>query len=829
MREEQKIKLKKIILDIEKDSSLPKMKEKELIHFLGIPKEEKKDFTALLEEMVEEGLLSFSAKEGRHSSLAAKPEEKGHSKASMQKERRFSSEVVEKRDTARFASETCYESKNPVHGLSKKKDRSLKGVYSKAKKGFGFVSLSEKELDDIYIPKGSEGNAMDGDTVQILITKEKQGDSSAEGKIVKVMKRAVTEVLGLVTERREGLFLFPDNQKLPSPFYIQPGKAGGALPGDKVMAKILSYGGVQKEERRGNRGRSPIPRGKRSPLLSYPVCGVTEVLGASTEPGVDVLSVIRAFSLPEDFPEEVKAEAATIPMEVPESILNSKARRDFRTLTTITIDGEDAKDLDDAISLEYFPEKKLYRLYVHIADVTEYVKEGSSLDLEALERGTSVYLTDRVIPMLPRELSNGICSLHEGVDRLTLSCIMDYNERGEQLSHEICPGIICSDKRMSYTGVTAVLEEGNEATSTSIDRKKRTSETSIDTENETFETSIDKRNEETATDYSSYLPFKDLLLHMQELSRLLRHKRVERGGLDFDFPESKVIFNEKGQIAEIRSVIREESHKIIEDFMLAANETVAEEYYWRDIPFLYRVLERPDFDKWQELSRILSNFSILLRAKDPDSIRPKALQGILETIKEKEEEMMLSNLILRSLKQAKYSVECGEHFGLASKYYTHFTSPIRRYPDLQIHRIIKENLFSQESEKRFAHYSRILPDVAMQSSLRERRADEAERDCMKLKKCQYMKNFLGESFPGTISGLTEYGIYVTLENGIEGMIPLRMLNDDYFIFIEKEMITRGERSGKTFRIGDSMSVIVYAVDTLSRTIDFVPAKELPEE
>ena len=782
MREEQKIKLKKIILDIEKDSSLPKMKEKELIHFLGIPKEEKKDFTALLEEMVEEGLLSFSAKEGRQSSLTAKPEEKGHSKASMQKE------------------------------------RTLKGIYSKAKKGFGFVSLSEKELDDIYIPKGSEGNAMDGDTVQILITKEKQVDSSAEGKIVKVMKRAVTEVLGLVKERREGLFLFPDNPKFPSPFYIQPGKAGGALPGDKVMAKILSYGGMQKEEKRGSRGRSPIPRGKRSPLLSYPVCGVTEVLGASTEPGVDVLSVIRAFSLPEDFPEEVKAEAAAIPMEVPESILSSKARRDFRALTTITIDGEDAKDLDDAISLEYFPEKKLYRLYVHIADVTEYVKEGSSLDLEALERGTSVYLTDRVIPMLPRELSNGICSLHEGVDRLTLSCIMDYNERGEQLSHEICPGIICSDKRMSYTGVTAVLEK--ESGTASLGAENSASVASLD---------MGKRNEETAEDYSSYLPFKDLLLHMRDLSRLLRHKRVERGGLDFDFPESKIIFNEKGQIAEIRSVIREESHKIIEDFMLAANETVAEEYYWRDIPFLYRVHERPDFDKWQELSRILSNFSILLRAKDPDSIRPKALQGILETIKGKEEEMMLSNLILRSLKQAKYSVECGEHFGLASKYYTHFTSPIRRYPDLQIHRIIKENLFSQENAKRYAHYGRILPDVAMQSSLRERRADEAERDCMKLKKCQYMKNFLGESFPGTISGLTEYGIYVTLENGIEGMIPLRMLNDDYFVFIEKELITRGERSGKTFRIGDSMSVLVYAVDTLSRTIDFVPAPELPEE
>ena len=811
MREEQKEKLKKIIVDIEKDPSLPKMKEKELIHFLGIPKEEKKDFTALLEEMAEEGLLSFSGKEGQKTGHTVKHKENRQKKHCEQ-------------DTEKFFSseEPHHERKLALHGGLKKrsvdKERTLKGVYSKAKKGFGFVSLSEKKLDDIYIPKGLEGNAMDGDTVQILITKEKQDDSSAEGKIVKVMKRAVTEVLGLVKERREGLFLFPDNQKLPSPFYIQPGKAGGALPGDKVMAKILSYGGVQKEERRGSRGRSPIPRGKRSPLLSYPVCGVTEVLGASTEPGVDVLSVIRAFSLPEDFPEEVKAEAAAIPMEVPESILNSKARRDFRALTTITIDGEDAKDLDDAISLEYFPEKKLYRLYVHIADVTEYVKEGSSLDLEALERGTSVYLTDRVIPMLPRELSNGICSLHEGVDRLTLSCIMDYNEKGEQLSHEICPGIICSNKRMSYTGVTAVLEK--ESGTASLGAENSASVASLD---------MGKRNEETAEDYSSYLPFKDLLLHMRELSRLLRHKRVERGGLDFDFPESKIIFNEKGQIAEIRSVIREESHKIIEDFMLAANETVAEEYYWRDIPFLYRVHEKPDFDKWQELSRILSNFSILLRAKDPDSIRPKALQGILETIKGKEEEMMLSNLILRSLKQAKYSVECGEHFGLASKYYTHFTSPIRRYPDLQIHRIIKENLFSQENEKRFAHYSRILPDVAMQSSLRERRADEAERDCMKLKKCQYMKNFLGESFPGTISGLTEYGIYVTLENGIEGMIPLRMLNDDYFVFIEKELITRGERSGKTFRIGDSISVLVYAVDTLSRTIDFVPAPELPEE
>lgn len=748
MREEQKEKLKKIILDIEKDPALPKMKEKELMHFLGIPVEEKKAFASLLSEMEEEGVLegvlSPSEKEG-----------------------------------------------------GTKKPHTLKGVYSRAKKGFGFVSLSEKELEDIFIPSGAEAGAMDGDTVQIQIVKKKEGDEKAEGRVVKVMQHAVKEVLGLVKARKEGLFLFPDNVKLPSPFYIHPGKTKGAVPGDKVVAKILSYGGEKKEKVR--RGRTSIPRHTHTPLLSYPLCAVTEILGAVTDPGVDILSVIRAFSLPEAFPDEVKAEAERIPKTVAEEAVQSESRRDLRSLPTITIDGEDAKDLDDAISLEYFPEKKQYRLYVHIADVTNYVKEGSPLDLEALDRGTSVYLTDRVIPMLPRELSNGICSLHEGVDRLTLSCIMDYDEEGAQLSHEITPSVISSNKRMSYDGVTALLKE------------------------------VDMDADEAFPLDPSYLPFQEMLLKMRTLSRLLRKKRIERGGLDFDFPESEVLFHPDGKIREIRNVIREESHKIIEDFMLAANETVAEEYYWRDIPFLYRIHEKPDFDKWTELSHILSNFSIVLRAKDPDSIRPKALQKALEEIKGKDEEAMLSTLILRSLKQAKYSTDCAEHFGLASKYYTHFTSPIRRYPDLQIHRIIKENLSTCESEKRRAHYARILPDVAVQSSLRERRADEAERDCLKLKKCQYMKDFIGECFSGKISGLTEYGIYLALENGIEGMIPLRMMNGDYFVFSEKEMLTRGERSGKCYRIGDSMRIRVYSVDTLSRTIDFIPAEAAEEE
>ena len=499
--------------------------------------------------------------------------------------------------------------------------------------------------------------------------------------------------------------------------------------------------------------------------------------------------MIRSFSLPEEFSEDVLLEANQLPNAVSPEKAEEPGRKDFRKLTTITIDGEDAKDLDDAISLEYFPEKEEYRLYVHIADVSDYVKEGSALDLEALERGTSVYLTDRVIPMLPKALSNGICSLHEGVDRLCLSCIMDFDREGRPLSHEITPSIICSDKRMSYHKVTALLED---------------------------------KEWEDPEEKLSYLPFHELLTKMRELARLLRKSRMARGALDFDFPESKVYFDENGNISKICAEEREESHKIIEEFMLIANETVAEEYYWRDIPFLYRIHEKPDWEKWQNLSHVLSSFSYSLKAKDPDNLRPKALQELLSKLKGKPEEAMLSSMILRSLKQAKYSTEPEGHFGLASKYYSHFTSPIRRYPDLQIHRIIKENIAYQENEKRRRHYERILPEVALQSSLRERRAEEAERDCMKLKKCQYMKNFLGEVFPGRISGLTQYGIYVTLENSIEGMIPLRFMTEDYYIFNEEEISLRGEASGKTFHMGDPMWISVYAVDTLSRSIDFLP-------
>ena len=732
MREDQREKLKKIILDLIKDPSYHPMKEKELCFFLGVPKEEKAAFQELLMEMQEEGVIGISL-QGKY---------------------------------------------------SRAESFSQKGTFHASRRGFGFVSLSEKE-EEVYIPKGESGNAMDGDLVRVILTRRAENGSKAEGKISKVLERANKEVLGLVKEKREGLYLSPDNPKLPDCILISPGRDKGAVPGDKVIVEILSYGATK--ENKVPKGR--IPRKRISPLLSCPIGEVKEILGHKDDPGMDVLSVIRSFSLPEEFPEDVLLEANQLPNTVSPEKAEEPGRKDFRKLTTITIDGEDAKDLDDAISLEYFPEKKEYRLYVHIADVSDYVKEGSALDLEALERGTSVYLTDRVIPMLPKALSNGICSLHEGVDRLCLSCIMDFDREGRTLSHEITPSVICSDKRMSYHKVTALLED---------------------------------KEWEDPEEKLSYLPFHELLTKMRELARLLRKTRMARGALDFDFPESKVYFDENGNISKICAEEREESHKIIEEFMLIANETVAEEYYWRDIPFLYRIHEKPDWEKWQNLSHVLSSFSYSLKAKDPDNLRPKALQELLSKMKGKPEEAMLSSMILRSLKQAKYSTEPEGHFGLASKYYSHFTSPIRRYPDLQIHRIIKENIAYQENEKRRRHYERILPDVASQSSLRERRAEEAERDCMKLKKCQYMKNFLGEVFPGRISGLTQYGIYVTLENSIEGMIPLRFMTEDYYIFNEEEISLRGEASGKTFHMGDPMWISVYAVDTLSRSIDFLP-------
>lgn len=452
---------------------------------------------------------------------------------------------------------------------------------------------------------------------------------------------------------------------------------------------------------------------------------------------------------------------------------------------TVTIDGEDAKDLDDAITISR--ESYGYRLGVHIADVSHYVTEGSPLDEEALNRGTSVYLVDRVIPMLPHKLSNGICSLNEGTDRLALSCIMEIDPQGRVLGHEIAETVIRVDRRMTYTAVNAIVTD---------------------------------RDEKTMEEYADFVEMFDL---MKELADILREKRRQRGSIDFDFPESKIILDEKGRPVDIKPYERNAATKIIEDFMLMANETIAEDYFWQDIPFVYRTHDNPDPEKMKRLGVFINNFGYTIRTHDGE-VHPKELQKLLKKIEGTEEEALISRLTLRSMKQAKYMPVCSGHFGLAAKYYTHFTSPIRRYPDLQIHRIIKENLRGGLSEKRIAHYDKILTGVTIQCSATERRAEEAERETIKLKKCEYMSRRIGEIFDGVISGVTNWGFYVELPNTVEGLVHVNELHGDYYVFNEERMELRGEMSGKTYKLGQKIQVMVTGTDRLTKTIDFITAK-----
>lgn len=439
------------------------------------------------------------------------------------------------------------------------------------------------------------------------------------------------------------------------------------------------------------------------------------------------------------------------------------SRLDLRSLQTVTIDGEDAKDLDDAITLGMTPEGN-YILGVHIADVSHYVREGSALDKEALKRGTSVYLVDRVIPMLPHKLSNGICSLNAGTDRLALSCIMEVDHQGNVMDHRICETVICVDRRMSYTAVNGILTE---------------------------------KKEELIEEYKELLP---LFGRMEKLSSVLRERRKRRGAIDFDFPESKILLDENGHPLEIRPYERNTATRIIEDFMLLANETVAEDYYWQSVPFLYRTHDTPDPEKMKQLGVFINNFGYFIRMQQGE-IHPKELQKLLDRIEGTPEEPLLARLTLRSMKQAKYTTECSGHFGLAARYYTHFTSPIRRYPDLQIHRIIKEALCGGLKEKRQAHYQLLLSQVAVQASVLERRADEAERETDKLKKCEYMARYVGETFEGVISGVANWGFYVELPNTVEGLVHISELRDDYYIFDETKYELTGEMTKKNLQAG----------------------------
>lgn len=655
------------------------------------------------------------------------------------------------------------------HKVKKKNIKSLEkmgvikeGVFIGNPRGFGFVETGEDE-EDIFIPADSVNTALHQDKVQVLLKKEQKSGKRREGVILKILERGTAEVVGTFQREGDYGFVVCDNQKLSRDIYISARNSHGVRDGEKVVAQIIDYG----TERRK-------PEGK-----------ITEVLGNIHAPGTDILAIVKSLNIPSEFPVRVMNQA----MRVPDHVLDADwdGREDLTGLMTVTIDGEDAKDLDDAVSLT--KEGNIYHLGVHIADVSNYVQGGSALDKEALKRGTSVYLADRVIPMLPERLSNGICSLNQGVDRLALSCLMDIDGQGNIVAHKITESVIRVDRRMSYEQVRSILEDGET---------------------------------ETSREYREFVP---MFFLMRELSQLLRSRRHHRGSIDFEFPESKIILNGAGRAIDVRPYEANCATEIIEDFMLMANETVAREYCKGEYPFVYRTHENPDPEKVEELLTLLHHQGIQVR-KSREEITPKEIQEILESIQGLPNETMISRLTLRTMKQAKYTTECSGHFGLAARYYCHFTSPIRRYPDLQIHRIIRDNLRGRlQREGKTEHYREILEEVARQSSVCERRAQEAERESDKLKKAEYMSYHLGEEFDGIISGVTGYGLYVELSNTVEGLVHVTSLRDDYYEFDQEAYELRGQLTKKNYHLGQKVRVRVADADAMKRTVDFTLAEE----
>lgn len=632
------------------------------------------------------------------------------------------------------------------------------GTFISNSRGFGFVEVEGQE-EDLFIPEEYTGGAFHLDTVQVELLKDQRGKRK-EARVTAILMHGIEQVVGTYDKGKSFGFVIPDNEKLNTDIFIPVERSKGAVTGHKVVAQITDYGDAKHK-----------PEGK-----------IIEILGHVNDPGVDILSIVKGFDLPTEFPERVLNQAERVAKEVSEA--DRDGRKDLRELMTVTIDGEDAKDLDDAISLSY--EDGKYYLGVHIADVSNYVQENSALDQEALERGTSVYLVDRVIPMLPHVLSNGMCSLNMGEDRLALSCLMTVDQKGNVIDHEIVESVIHVDERMNYTDVNKILEEHDPA--------------------------LCKR-------YEAQVP----MFHcMKELADILREKRKSRGSIDFDFPESKIELDKEGNPISIKPYERRIANKIIEDFMLLANETVAQHFYWMEIPFVYRTHETPDPEKIMKLGTFIRNFGYNIKVKTGDNeIHPKEIQKLLGKIEGTPEEALLSRLTLRSMKRASYQTECMGHFGLACPYYCHFTSPIRRYPDLQIHRIIKEQLQGRMDGKRILHYEEILPEVAKHSSQMERRADEAERETEKLKKAQYMVSRIGEKFEGVISGVTAWGIYVELPNTVEGMVHVSRMAGDYYYYDEQAYEMIGRDTGRTFRLGQKVDVIVDDVDLQMKSVDFV--------
>lgn len=637
------------------------------------------------------------------------------------------------------------------------------GTFIGHARGFGFVT-PDAGGEDIFIPASETMGAMQKDRVLYKMLHKAEKGKKADGVIVRILERGQQRIVGTFEAGSKGYgFVVADDKKIVKDIFISRENTKGAVTGHKVVVEITDYG----EDRRN-------PEGK-----------VIEILGHINDPGVDILSVIRRYELAVEFPEEVYAEIEHLGTEVAEA--DKKGREDLRDLLTITIDGADAKDLDDAVSLKRLGNGN-FELGVHIADVSHYVRENTALDKEAYARGTSVYLVDRVIPMLPHKLSNGICSLNPHVDRLALSCLMEVNGRGEVVSHRILESVINSDYRMTYTAVREILEDGTPA---------------------------------LLEQYAEILP---MLEDMEELRQILGEKRRKRGSVNFDLPESKIILDENGKPIDIKPYEKSIATNMIEEFMLVCNETIAENSFWQEMPFMYRSHQEPDEDKLEKMEQFLRGFGYYLRKKDGE-IHPRELQKVLQKAEETDEERIITRMVLRSMMQARYTAENGGHFGLAAKYYCHFTSPIRRYPDLEIHRMIKKMLHGELDEKASVYYRRKMPDWAKHCSKQERVAEDAERDTDALKKVEFMEDKVGQIYEGIISGVTNWGIYVELPNTIEGMVALSQMDDDYYEFDEKKMLVFGKRTKKSYRLGDKVVVSVAKVDRMMGTIDFAFAEE----
>ncbi|CQR70360.1 Ribonuclease R [Sporomusa ovata DSM 2662] len=636
------------------------------------------------------------------------------------------------------------------------------GKFSATTKGFGFILPEDQELDDVFIPPDALGGAMHGDRVVARMHQRHVSGKAVEGEIIRVVTRSNNKVVGTFEASRNFGFVLPDDRRIGRDIFVPKDEFNGAKTGAKVVVEIIEWPHKQKSAE----GR------------------IVEVLGQQGDSGIEILSIIKNNNLPTEFPPEVERAAERVATTIsPEDLLG---RRDLRELNLVTIDGDDAKDLDDAVYVER-QKNGHYLLSVHIADVSHYVRENTPLDNEARTRGTSVYLVDRVLPMLPPRLSNGICSLNAGEDRLALSAQMEINGRGQVINHEIFPSIIRVKTRLTYNIVRQIVAD---------------------------------HDEELRDKYADLV---GPLEEMERLCRILRDRRMRRGAIDFDFPEIKVKLDAEGRPIAIEKRIRSIAESIIEEFMLVANETVAEHMHWLGIPSMFRVHEEPDEEKMARLNVLLGNFGQHL--PKTQEIRPMALQRVLSKIAGRPEERIISTVMLRSLKQARYDAENLGHFGLAATYYTHFTSPIRRYPDLIVHRLIRETFSTGDiSAKRRQKLSTMLPEIAMHSSERERAAAEAERATVDLKKVEYMAQFVGEEFDGIISGVTAFGFFVEIANGIEGLVHVSSLDDDYYRYVEEQYSLIGERTSNIYQLGNMVKIMVAKVNPAERTIDYVVAK-----